>query len=349
MKGLRLILVVVLAAVILAACVTRKELKPVLPVSSSWYSTGFPAGEISGDMERLSGSVRKIFSVSSYITYQFQKDSKITGYHLANGSFRKHSWGIISTRETVFGTATVLSEKNKHILLLTCAHVVTAPDTLVGWFEADGIENERYIKSISLKERQENWVKGLPGCGPFRLLAADHYEDMALLGHACDGLTDTLPTIPCKAGNAGRLGWGCLVYILGYPMGAPTLTSGLTTPVKPGPAGEFTVDALLNKGFSGGVVIAYRNDLHVPELVGMVRTVQSSREEYLKPSGIHSAYPDWMPYRGEMYIGKSDIMHYGINSVVPVETILRFVKNHREELLVGGYDPSPLLGLSSVD
>jgi hypothetical protein len=342
MNGLRLIWAVAPTLLILASCVARKAPAPVRP-ASSWYSTGFPAGEISKDLEQLSGSVKKIFSVSSYITYQFQKEAKITGYHLATGSFRKHSWGIISTRETVFGTATILSEKNKHILLLTCAHVVTAPDTLVSWFEADGVENERYVKSISLKERQENWVKGLPGCVPFRLLAADHQEDMALLGQACEGLADTVLTMPCKPGNAGKLGWGCLVYIMGFPMGAPTVTSGLTTPAEVRPAGEFTVDALLNKGYSGGIVIAYRQDLQVPELVGMVRTVQSSREEYLKPSAIHSVYPDWMPYRGEMYIGKSDIMHYGINSVVPVETIIRFVQNHRQELLAGGYDPGPLL------
>ncbi|MEI7664337.1 MAG: hypothetical protein WCK34_19170, partial [Bacteroidota bacterium] len=74
------------------------------------------------------------------------------------------------------------------------------------------------------------------------------------------------------------------------------------------------------------------------ELVGMVKTVNSSHEEFLKPSSDQQRTPEWLPYKGDLYVGKSENIQYGLNAVVPIESILDFYKKNRQELITNGYN-----------
>jgi hypothetical protein len=102
--------------------------------------------------------------------------------------------------------------------------------------------------------------------------------------------------------------------------------------------GEFTIDALLNKGYSGGIILAHRGGAPYFELVGMVKSVNSSREVYLKPVSDHERTPDWIPYKGEIFVEKSDNIQYGLNAVVPMESILEFYMKNRQTLMLNGYN-----------
>ena len=332
------ILVILVILVILLSGCRNKVTSSDKQAAHSRYVSGFPTGNLSGAIEAVTRSVKKIYSVSSYETYQFRREDRITPYHLQLGYFKQKAWGIISTNETVFGTATVIGSQKPKVALLTCAHVVTSPDTLISYFDPATGETTHYIQRISIKTKQENWVKDLGDCGSFNVIAADESADIAILGNTCDGITDTIPQLTSPAGQASDLGWGNFVYILGYPLGNQTITSGIVSPSPKRPSGEFSVDALLNKGYSGGIILAIHTGLLNFELVGMVITVSSSVDEYLKPSSDGAATPEWIPYTGNVYVAKNNNIQYGLNEVVPMESIREFYAKNRAGIVTAGYN-----------
>jgi hypothetical protein len=334
----RLFVPLLVSLAFFSSCVNNRIAAPVKTIYAGRYGSEFPSGNASGEIEIITRSVKKVYSVSSYTTFQFRREAKITGYHLHQGIYTKAAWGVISTNETAFGTATIIGFLNSHVALLTCAHIVQSPDTLVSYFEPANEDPSRYIQSISIKEKQEIWVKELSSCGPFTILASDIPSDIAILGKNCESLTDTVMPFPYPSGLARDLGWGSFVYVFGYPMGNQVITTGIVSLTSKRPMGEFSIDALLNKGYSGGIILALRNGVPNFELVGMVKTVNSTREEFLKPSSDQQRAPDWMPYQGEVYIGTSENIQYGLNAVVPFEIILNFYKKNRQELITNGYN-----------
>jgi hypothetical protein len=327
-----------LILLVIAGCSKNKLASTFRETGSGRYGSEFPTKNASDELENITHSVKKVYSVSSYTTYQFRKESKITGYHLRQGTYKKSAWGVISTNETVFGTATILGYDKFKVALLTCAHIVDSPDTLISYFETEEDDPVQYIHHFSIKEKQENWVKELSSCGSFTVLATDKQNDIAILGKNCESLTDTVIPFVYPPGLAGEMGWGTFVYVFGYPMGNQVLTKGIVSPAAKRPMGEFSIDALLNKGYSGGIILALRNGEPGFELVGMVKTVSSNREEFLKPSSDQQRTPDWLPYQGEIYLGKSDQIQYGLNTVVPYESILSFYMKNRNDLVSNGYN-----------
>ncbi|MEI6683138.1 MAG: serine protease [Bacteroidota bacterium] len=320
------------------ACIHRKVALVQVQKTHEGYDSQFPSGVVSDGIAAATRAVKKIYSISSYTTWKFRREQAITRFDILTGNYKKTAWGIISTKETVFGTAVVAGVTGKRIALLTCAHVINSPDTLVSYFPPQGDDPAPCIQSFSVKEKQENWVKDLPACGSFTVLASDIPNDIAILGKDCESLMDTVTMFPFPAGRANDLGWGCFVYILGYPLGNLMVTSGIVSPLSKRPKGEFSVDALLNKGCSGGVILAIRNGVPNFELVGLVKNVGSDREEFLKPAADRSPGIDWMPYKGEMNVGTREVVQYGLNAVVPIEAIVDFYRNSRVSLITTGYN-----------
>jgi hypothetical protein len=323
---------------LVAGCAEKKPVAGTNVIAGNRYDSEFPSGNVSAELEKVTRFVKKLYSISSYTTYQFRRESRITGYHLQKGSYRNAAWGVISTNETVFGTAIIVGVSGTKIALLTCAHVVNSPDTLISYFEPEGEDPISYIRSFAVKEKQENWVKDLTDCGSFTVLVSDNTNDIAILGKNCEVLTDTIAPFQYPAGHAKDLGWGSFVYVFGYPMGSQMVTTGLVSPAAKRPMGEFTIDALLNKGCSGGVILAIRGGMPNFELVGMVKTVISNREDFLKPAPDNKQTVNWLPYKGDAYVGTGETIQYGLNAVVPFESILEFYKKNRPDLISGGYN-----------
>lgn len=327
-----------------------KRADPVRPVSgSSVYVSGSPVALADVELERISRSVKKVYSISSYRTWQFRREARITGYQVMQGKFKQAAWGVLSTNETVFGTATVMGISGTSVALLTCAHVVTSPDTVMSWFESTDDDPVSYLKSFSVKEKQEHWVRDLSSCGSFVILAADRENDIAIIGKRCEGLADTVTTFSIPAGRAKDLTWGSFVCLMGYPMGNQVVTTGMVSPARKRPMGEFSVDALLNKGCSGGIILAARRGGAGFELVGMVKNVSSVREDFLKPAPDQPRSPDWMPYEGAVYAGTREEIQYGLNAVVTIETISGFYSGNRQVLLQQGYELDSFFGVKNME
>jgi len=326
------------ALYLLSGCLKNKIAATGKEKTNTCYDSEFPSKNAPEELGMITRSVRKVYCVSSYTTYQFKREAKITGYHLFKGIYKNAAWGVITTNETVFGTATIIGAANSKIALLTCAHIVNSPDTLISYFEPIDDDPTRYIQSFSIKDKQENWVKELSLCGPFTILATDDQNDVAILGKNCESLTDTVIPFHYPSGQATDLAWGSFVYIFGYPMGNQVITKGIVSLATNRTMGDFTVDALLNKGYSGGIILAVRHGVPNFELVGMVKTVNSVQEEILRPVSGQPPATEWLPYRGDIYTGKIDNIQYGLNTVVPIETIRGFYKKNRPELIREGYN-----------
>jgi hypothetical protein len=333
---LPIILAILVASCLLASCADKTAPARNPGLTDGRYDGEYPASGDSSGMETVIRSVKKLYSVSHYTTWQFSKEARVTPYHLFSGAFRKLALGTISTQETVFGTATILPSAPGTVALLTCAHVVTARDTLISFFDPDSETSIGYIRSISLKEKQENWVKDLSPCGPFPVLASDAATDIAILSKPCEAPGTAAPAFPFPMGHAGELRWGSVVYIFGYPLGNPAVTRAIVSKPDPADAPEFSVDALLNKGFSGGVILAVRDGMPHFELVGMVKSVSSKEEYYLRPASDDKKYYEVFPYTGEIHIGTSETVSYGLNYVIPAETIRAFCSMHKDELARAG-------------
>lgn len=324
------------ATALLPGCGSNRSVSSGREEASGRYVSAFPSDDRQGAPERIARTIKKIYSVTGYTTYQFRREARVTWRSIRQGNWQRAAWGVVTTSETVSGTATVVGCGNGMVTLLTCAHIVTAPDTMVSYFEPNDMDPTQYLQSLSVKNKQEHWVKDLSGCGSFRVLASDEAGDIAVIGKRCETVSDTITVIPCKVGRAAELELGSSIWIFGYPSGSLAVTRGLASPCAKRPMGEFTVDALLNKGYSGGVILAQKSGIPGLELTGMVRNVSSEREEFLKPASGQQRIPDWLPFAGDALVGTFDQIQYGLNTVIPIEAIVKFYRENRDKLIRDG-------------
>lgn len=319
-------------------CCINKTMKPVHKIlKDGRYNSEFPYSNASREIESITHSIRKLYRISYYTTYLFTTDTRMTGDLVRSGKFKKMALGVIRAQESVSGTATVILKTDQRIALLTCAHILSSPDTLISYFPPSSEDPINYMKSISVKDKEELFVKDFPACGTFVTLAADLKNDIAIIGKKCEEVQDT-SVFSYPLGHARELAWGNFVYILGYPYVGLMITKGIVSKPSGLNSGSFTVDALLNKGFSGGIILAICDGAPIFELVGLVKSVSVKREYVLRPKNdINFYYSDKAPYSDEEFVGTSEVLNYGINYVVPAEDLITFYTRNRDELIKNGY------------
>jgi S1-C subfamily serine protease len=226
------------------------------------------------------------------------------------------------------------------VLLLTCAHVVAFDDTVVSYHrDADG-KSTPYVKNIAFKNRLVSYVSTLPEGGEVEILGIDHQTDLALIGRQFSSeLPSFLPEFAYPLGEARDLEWGSFVYLFGYPSGNKMVTKGIVSSPNKGGKGGFLVDALFNRGFSGGIALAIRDGVPNFELVGLVRAV-SARSSYVlapRPEADAQEYDPTVPYSGEIYVERRTEIESGIVQAIPVDAIRTFIEANRGKLRSGGY------------
>jgi hypothetical protein len=102
---------------------------------------------------------------------------------------------------------------------------------------------------------------------------------------------------------------------------------------------NFMVDALINRGSSGGLVLAIRGNAPNFELVGIVSSVPAEKKFVLSPVNT-SRDINLLPgtiYDGEMKVEKLDGIRYGIGRIVSSEAIKKFLNKYEGELQSKGY------------
>ncbi len=102
----------------------------------------------------------------------------------------------------------------------------------------------------------------------------------------------------------------------------------------------FLIDALFNKGFSGGIVLAVRDGVPNFEIVGMIQSASATYKNILIPNkkSHENIYSIGEEYSGEVYAEIDKRINYGITYATSIETIVDFYKSKRNNLIDSGYD-----------
>ena len=139
-------------------------------------------------------------------------------------------------------------------------------------------------------------------------------------------------------GESNDLELGSFVYIIGYPMGHKMITKGIVSNTRDDKSDSFLIDALFNRGFSGGIILAIRDGVPNFELVGMAKSVSAKNEYILIPATRNGKleYARNFPYSGNVYVKKLDDINYGITYTISTDEIIKFLKENETQLLQNG-------------
>ncbi len=344
---IKIILTICLATFFIS-CAYRPKLQLQEHNKEAKYRNSFPTADIGAELETVILSVKKITNYLSYRTYIFDEDSRVTLKDLHSESLLQHTRAGIVTSDATAGTALVLFSDGKHIALLTCAHAVKAPDTIIDWNEYRDLSGSRYIRRISIKLNQQLFVRGMPEGSKFQVLASDAKKDIAFIGVSYNDPVNDVPVFNGHCGNSAELRFGAFLYLAGYPAGQLMITHGIVS-LLPEKSGNFLTDALFNEGMSGGIALAVTQKGENLELVGMARSVAATYCNVLKPEKENHEflYNPVVPYTGNIYAEQKKDISYGITSVISSNQIQEFYKENRTALTTQGFNLDDFFGMKT--
>ena len=310
-------------------------------LSDGKYDSEFPYKGSSEELERIGKSVERINCIAFFKTYVFNSGTNVRVSDVTAQFLEKNANNTGYFDKTSSGTGTIIYSVNNKIALLTCAHVINFPDTIFSRFTDDKGKLTEYLESISIRDRRMVFVAGLPDGGGIEPLVIDKERDLAILGHKYSSIQNVnLPIFPYPKGEAKQLEWGSFVYVFGYPMNYKMVSKAIVSSPNMDGQGSFLVDAVVNRGFSGGIVLGIRDGIPNFELVGIIRAIPEETEYVLQPERLKSniQYSPVVPYRGDAYAIQKEDLKYGIAKVIPIEIIEGFLKDNKEKLSDLGYN-----------
>jgi hypothetical protein len=324
------------------ACSSSSVYEKVYPtLSDNKYDSEFPYSSCSQQLEEISRTIKLITSLGYYTSYVFNEEMKIMASDIKTIDLKTRAAKIINYNSVSSGTATIIHSQGRSIALLTCAHIVNFPDTIVTYFNLEDGSLSLFIQSISVKVGQSNYVPDIPERGYVDILAMDVKNDIAVIGKTLSTVTANIntPVFAYPIGKARELEWGDFVYVFGYPLNYKMISKALVSNPDHDKGNSFLIDAVFNRGFSGGLVLAIRDGVPHFELVGLVRSVPAENEFVLKPilKNPDAELNPQLPYKGEFTIEKRQAIKFGITKVIGIETILEFFKTNKDLLERQGF------------
>jgi hypothetical protein len=304
------------------------------------YDSEFPYRGCSVQLEEIGESVKMVNCIAYYRTFLFTRDEHIRAKDVTPGLLASRAREAVIATSQASGTATIIHAENRRVVLLTCAHVVGYPDTVIAYFATPDHRQSEFVRSVAIKEKQTTYVAVLPEGGELEVLAMDKTIDVALLGKTLDA--EPFPPIPrfaFPARTAKEHEWGSVVYLFGYPSGYRMVTKGIVSSPNRDRRGSFLIDAVFNRGFSGGIALAIRDGVPNFELVGIVKLVSGHPAYVLTPRAGDDTpeYDPGVPYIGETFVEKRMDIEYGIVQAVSMESIAGFIDQVRDRLAARGY------------
>lgn len=304
------------------------------------YDSEFPYRSTSAELEKISNTIQRIISSAFYRVYVFPFNENITLEDLSKQKINKLAEKEFLIDNSSSGTALVLYSENGNVALVTCSHTINFQDTIIAYKTDNKGNATKFIESISIKERQVVYVAGFPEGSTVNVLIDDPKNDIAILGRKY-GVQSGIrfPSFKFKLGKAKDLEWGTFVYLLGFPINNKMITKGIVSSPNKDDIGSFLVDAVINPGFSGGIVLAIRDGVPNFELVGIIQSVPEEKEEMLYPDITDKAarYNPVIPYKGDIYVKKHSSIRYGITRIIPVEALIKLIEENKSYLIKEGF------------
>lgn len=340
-------IILILISVLLSSCSVTSYDKVYPTLVDGKYDSEFPYRSSSEELKKISQTVQRVTSTCFYRAYFFALEDSITLEDIQNNPIMDLATETSYANQSSSGTATVIYSSNGRVALLTCAHVVNYSDTVTSFFfNSDGTVT-KFLDAVLVKEKETIFVAGFPGGSILQLLAIDKDIDVALIGRRYTAFENYIfPVFNYPIGKAKELQWGTFVYIFGYPINYQMITKALVSSPNRDSRGSFLVDAVVNQGYSGGIVLAIKDGIPNFELVGLVQWVPNDEENIIVPSPRKNNEPTniMIPYNGELYIKKQTSLKYGIARIISIELILKFLENNAANLKQEGYYLENFLG-----
>ncbi len=325
----------------LAFSCSSPVVREVIPgLDEGRYDSEFPNRSCSKELGEICESVKMVSCIAYYRNYRFEMRDRMTAGQLDARVLAAKESSAVYTNSTSSGTATVMFYGDRRVVLLTCAHVVAFPDTILTPFIGPDHRPTPYLKNVAVKEKQVNYVAVFPEGGTLDILAMDRTLDVALLGKRFE--TDPVPKIRAfgyPIGKARELEWGTFVDLFGYPAGNLVVTKAIVSSPNKDKSGSFLTDAVFTGGFSGGIALAIRNGVPHFELVGIVKLLFGHSYYILSPQREDEsrAYDVSEPYTGGMYVERKVDINFGVTQAISMEAVGDFVRSHEAELHDRGY------------
>lgn len=311
----------------------------VQPLSiDTHYHSELPINMASDQLDHIAESVKKLYCIVEYDVYHFQVNDLMNKEKLSQMNLKRSNAKRTAFNESVHGTATVLQNNRNGFILLTCAHVVSNPDTVISYFALDN--QQEIIESIAVKTSQMNFIRDHENNKLLRIIAIDLKLDVAFLVSDTPSDAGDLPTFNQLVGNANALRWGTPVYLFGFPSGHQMLTRSVIGNPNASPSGDFIVDATFNPGGSGSLILALAENEQMFELVGIAKSASATFVNLIKPEkeSHQETYNPNLPYDGEIYVERVRNINYGVTFAISVNTIRDFYILNRKAITREGYD-----------
>ena len=338
-KQVRIYASLILLILIASSC-RKTAFQVVYPsLNDGRYDSEFPYRNSSEELDYIFKSVKKLYCLVEYDRYHFNFEQQITLQGLKDIKLRRAAINKGFFSESVHGSATIVKNENNRVVVLTCAHIIDYPDTIYSYF-IDNQNNETTIlESVSVKRKQNNFIRELPDSGNLEIIFADDELDVAFLGNSFDDISSSNPPVfSYPVGEPMDLEWGSFVYIMGFPAGHQMVTRGIVSNPKVNKKGEFLIDALFNQGISGGIVLAVRDGVPNFELIGIAKSVSANYKNVLKPA--HESHQEMynpnIPYEDEMYVKVEKEINYGVTFTISIGEIRNLYYLNRDEFVVRG-------------
>lgn len=327
-----------LLLIVIGGCTKRVYISDKNPPQSSEYTSAFPTRDVSNMLENAKNTMLRIVSTTYYEEYHF-KAPYITLADAKTNNLSQIADFKYSSELSTSGSSIVLQQNKKHALLITCNHVVTAPDTAISYFEDDDIPNQKYIKSIKIKQKQHDLGFASQQTRYFKKIAHSVSKDLALLSiPKKDNTSFEKSSLSFSVGNSDDLKLGSFIYVLGFPRNYPMVTRGLANPYTKTKDSFFVSDAVFNPGISGGMVLGSKDNFRNLEWVGMARSTDITEEEVLVPMPDSTKEYETEPYRKIPFVKNKQRISYGISQSIPINTVANFINNHQNEINSNGFD-----------
>ena len=332
-------------ALIVASCSTQTYRDTNVRPSGEPYNSEFPDRPSSKALEQISRSVCSINCIGSYRVYPFDENEHVLRSDVNEQLLQRNLPNTYFSDNSVQGTATVISNDGTKICFITCAHVVNLPDTVVAYHVGPNGRATKYVRSVAVKVKQFNFISPFPEDGSVEVVAIDSEKDIAILGKRLQSdFGKGVAPIPCSLGDAKELNWGTFVYVFSYPAGVRMVTRAIVSNPHKDTTGSFYIDAVLNQGSSGGVVLAIRGGIPNFEVVGIVRIVPARFSYFLAPEdSVALQYDRYTPFEGKTFVRKRTDIETGVTKCIPAEVVRAFLDQNKDQMARQGYDCSVFL------
>ncbi len=322
------------------SCSTTEYVKEGL--NDGEYDSEFPFGNASDELDRISRSVKLVNSMAFYRRFVFPQNKNLKMEDINDLIVDNESMYNERYTEMSSGTGTILESTRQHLTILTAAHVIDFDDTVYTYYSDSQGKVTDIVQSISFKLNQ-NIYSNLPKGGELEIIMLDEKNDVALVGmkgNNPDPLSFDHPEFNYPVGDSNELTWGNFVYIFGFPVNNKMLTRALVSRPNASNTKTYMVDAVLNRGASGGIVLAVRDGVPNFELVGIVSWLSAERTNVLSPQKLYNdqKYQIDSRYEGNLYIGEIEEVKYGLTKVVSTEAIRESLYDYEDEILAKGYN-----------